>query len=593
MLVAVEEVANKSFDYVVIGGGNAGLPLAVRLSEDPTVSVLLLEAGDANLNHVEILRPGSFIRHFFGKEYVYPYMTNKQLFLNNSVRPWFRGKGLGGSAAVNFQLWMRPPAEEVNDLERLGNAGWNWDDFQRLIRKVERFYPPTTEVQQRLNSDCNNWNLGSDDLKLQQTVLNSGIELACNPLGGDPTGTFFAPCTYDPTTHTRAYPTTAYYLPNKERLNLKVLVFARGNRLITTKELDGSIVATAVELDHGGQIYTVNVTREVVLSSGTLKSPHILELSGIGRKDVLEKIHVPLKLELPGLGENVQEHLLIAISYEIRDDVQFDTIDLLRDYPELVEKHAELRTSGEGIFTMGLTNATFASVDTISSKARAIIQGARDAILAKIESYSSALQEQYKIQLERLENGAPSCEIVSFPGLSTMYNPPKFGKRYLTLAVGLNHPFSRGTIHSLSSDPAVDPEFDPHYLDHDIDLHIMTELVKFTRGLSRISPLKDVIAKEHNPGQGVQTDEEIREWIRDRCSSFWHTAGSCSMLPQASDGVVDEKLKVHGTTNIRVADLSILPLHFVGHPSSFVYYIAEKGAEIIKATRSDEQVKDL
>ncbi|KAK7685312.1 hypothetical protein QCA50_011675 [Cerrena zonata] len=606
MLVSLEDVVAQAFDYIVVGGGTAGLPLAVRLSEDPSVSVLVIEAGEANLNHPEILRAGSFIRHFFGGTYVYPYMTSKQAALNNETRPWFRGKGLGGTSAVNFTLWMKPPAEELNDFERLGNRGWNWEDFRRITRKIERFTQPSKEKQRKLGLNCDKWDLGtmgplsishpptiSDvDVRFHQTVLDAGIPLAQNPLGGDPSGTFFAPCTYDPATHTRAYPTPSYYLPNRNRPNLKVLVSARCNRLILEKTGDRQSRATGMEFYHSDQTSVVHARREVILSAGTLQSPHILELSGIGKKEVLDKISVPLQVELPGVGENVQEHLLIAVSYELRDDVEFETIDILRDHPELVEKHAQLQLSGKGIFTMGLTNATFVPLETLSARAKDIIQSTKDFILGKLDSYPPALREQYLMQLNRLEKGDPSLEIVTFPGLSTFYNPPTFDKRYITIAVGLNHPFSRGFIHSISADPAVDPEFDPRCLEQEIDLHCMTELVKFTRSLANRPTFRDVFTKEHNPGAAIQTDEDIREWIRNRCSTFWHTAGSCAMLPKASNGVVDANLKVYGTTNVRVADLSIVPLHFTGHSSSFVYYVAEKAAELIKESAPENEKED-
>ncbi|KAH9899627.1 hypothetical protein C8Q73DRAFT_680554 [Cubamyces lactineus] len=419
------------------------------------------------------------------------------------------------------------------------------------------------------------------ELKLQETMVNAGIPLAARPSNGDPVGTYFAPCNYDVRTNTRSYATTAYYLPIKDRPNLTVLVAARVNRILPSSESGSVFTAERVEFEYDGKVYIVRAKREIILSAGALKTPQLLELSGIGNPNVLRKIGIPTKVDLPGVGRNVQEHMTVAVSFELRNDVKFDTYDILAD-PDVLKKHVDLYRAGAGLFTTNVTGFTFATLHQITPRADEIIKAAEDKIMKNAASYPPGLLEQYKISLDRLRNSA-GCEIIIFPGMMTPYpRPAEKGKRYVSMVVALNHTFSRGTIHSVSSDPAVNPEFDPHYLEEEIDLQVWVEMVKFTRNLKNVSPLKDMITKEYNPGPDIQTDEEIAAWIKTVMSTTWHTASSCSMLPQENGGVVDPQLKVYGTEKLRVVDLSVVPLHFAAHTQAMVYGIAEQAADIIK-----------
>ncbi|KZT05544.1 GMC oxidoreductase [Laetiporus sulphureus 93-53] len=595
MSTSVESVANNFFDYIICGGGTAGLTLAARLSEEPQTSVLVLEAGGENLNDATILRPAGWGSHFSNNEYAWTYQTTKQKHVGDAEQLWFRGKGLGGSSAINFMCWTKPPAEEINDFEKLGSPGWNWGNYEKYLSKTEGFVPPSADVQKRNRMCFDAWRIGTQgplkvsypgtideaELHFQQTLINAGLPIAPHPVSGDPKGVFFAPNTYDPSTHTRSYATTAFYLPNKDRANLTVLTSASVNRMHTDTTMNGKLSAMGVEFLHGDKTYIVNAKKEVILSAGALKSPHILELSGIGRKDVLEKINVPARIELPGVGQNAQEHVFVGISFELRDDCDFETVDLLRD-PTQAAKHLELHATGSGIHTKGIVGFGFVPLNMLSAKAEEIYQAAKEKIARNAHTYPPGLLEQYEIQLERLRNGAPGCELISFPGYLSSPNPPAEGKRYLTVIVAMNHCFSRGTIHAISSDPRKDPEFDPHYMEEEVDLDIWCEAVRFARGLAEIAPFKDMIVSELNPGPKVDDDAQLREWIKKNFVTTWHTAGSCSMLPLSSGGVVDPELKVYGTNNIRVVDLSVVPLQFAAHPQATVYAIAEQAADIIK-----------
>ncbi|TBU47229.1 alcohol oxidase [Dichomitus squalens] len=594
MSATIDDVKGKSFDYIVCGGGTAGLTVAARLSEDPAITVLLLEAGNANIGDMAILRPASYGSHFGKAAYAWDHHTVRQKSTGDTAHSWARGKGLGGSSGINFLCWIKPPAEDIDDIERLGNPGWNWKNYEKFIHRTEGFIPPPKDVQLSKGLKFDTWNLGTEgpltlaypytiddgELKVQETLINAGIPPAPRPLNGQTHGTYFAPCTYDPKTHTRSYATTAFYLPNKDRPNFTVLVAAHVRRVLPASEDDSEFTAESVEFDHGGETYTVRANKEIILSTGTLKTPQILELSGIGNPNILRNLGIPTKVALPGVGTNVQEHMIVGVSFELRDDVPFDTLDLLAD-PATAAKHLELHTGGTGLFTTGIIGFSFARLDQISPRAGEIIKDAEEKIAKNANSYPPGLLEQYKISLERLKNGVGQ-EFISFPGCNSAPNPPEKGKRYVSFYVAMNHTFSRGTIHATSKDPSVDPAFDPRYFDEEVDLQVWVEMVKFTRRLREISPLKEMTAKELNPGPDVQTDEQIVDWIKKIMSTTWHTASSCSMLPKANGGVVDPKLQVYGTKNLRIADLSVLPLHVAAHPQATVYAIAEQAADIIK-----------
>ncbi|PSR73741.1 hypothetical protein PHLCEN_2v10431 [Hermanssonia centrifuga] len=567
MVASLENVANKSFDYII----TTGLTLAGRLSEDPKTSVLVLEAGEANLDDPNILRPALHGTHFGNKAYSWDYQTIKQKYVNDRQSGWQRGKGLGGSSGINFLCWTKPPTEDVNDFERLGNPGWNWENFEKFVGRTEGFVEPSEEFKKTNGLSSENWKIGRQgplalsfpatidegELKIQQTFVNSGLPWAKNP---------------------------ASYSPNKDRPNFTVLVSAHVHHVLTEKAQDGKLTAVGVAFEHGGKVHTVNASREVILSAGALKSPQLLELSGIGRKDVLEKIDVPLKLELPGVGENVQEHMFLGMSWELKEDVKFDTWDLLRD-PTIAAEHLKLHTTGSGLYTTGIIGFAFTTLDKVTSRAEAIYESIKETV-SKLDEKTSppGLLDQYNILLERFKpgNGSPGCEFISFPGLFSFPNPPEPGKRYATTFVATNYTFSRGTIHSTSNDASKDPEFDAHYFEQDVDLEIFTEMCKFARKMADIAPLKDMIVKELNPGPEVQTHEQMREWVKSTFSTTWHTIGSCSLLPKEKGGVVDPDLKVYGTNNLRVADISVAPLHFGAHPQAMAYGIGEQAAEIIK-----------
>lgn len=507
-------------------------------------------------------------------------------------------------------MWNKPSREDIDAWEKLGNEGWNWDRFDKYMQRATTYTPPVlSEVEhaRRGTPDLIRklWQkpIGNGpiqlshpptridvDIKAQHTFQNMGIAPALAPLNGDPNGLTISAMTVDPKTILRSFAANAYWAPNSSRPNFNLLTGAIAHRLLST-HLGGELLITGVEFSHstGGEATCiVRALKEVILSAGAIKTPQLLELSGIGRPDILERAGIPLKLALDGVGENVQEHINSKVVLELKDSVPDETLDILRDL-EVAEKHRELFSRGQGVYTMGISNFIFAPLNSLSDKADELILNARKQIEAEIAvgKYSPLLAEQYKILLDHLEKKVPSCEIIGFPGALGGPNPPAPGKKYYTILSALNALFSRGTIHVTTSDPNEQPAMDPHYFEQEIDLKMLLELVKFGRKVARTAPLKDYFDEvpfELNPGSGYATDQDMSEYLKSNIGTTFHTVGSASMLPRKKGGVVDTNLKVYGTKNLRVADLSIVPLHVGSHTQCIAYGIGEIAADIIKDT---------
>ncbi|KAJ6557424.1 glucose-methanol-choline oxidoreductase [Mycena sp. CBHHK59/15] len=278
-----ENVVNKTFDYVICGGGTAGLTLAARLTEDSSITVAVLEAGEHNIGESLIDVPGQFGQTFGNRKFDWSFSTTPQRHSLNKSYLWQRGKGLGGSSAMNFYAWTKPPAGDVDAIEALGNPGWNWAEYSKYTRISETFhvaqkeqtdlYPHTHDLAFRGESGpiqvTAPHSVYTIDQLFQETLIKKGLKAIKDPYGGDITGTWMASANLDPKSWTRSYAATAYYMPNRERQNLVVLTEATAARVLFSDAPPGEgLVATGVEFVHGGQTVKVHSKKEVILSAG-------------------------------------------------------------------------------------------------------------------------------------------------------------------------------------------------------------------------------------------------------------------------------------------------------------------------------------
>ncbi|KZP01246.1 GMC oxidoreductase [Calocera viscosa TUFC12733] len=599
-IVGVAEVVDREFDYIICG--TAGLTLAARLSAAPDVTVLILEAGNPNLHDPAILVPAQYLRQLGDERYDWKFTTTEQPHCNNRQYVWPRGKGLGGSSATNFMAYIRPPVEDVDAWEKLGSPGWNWSNYLKYSKRGERFTEPTNDqtishrhtFEQQYHGTngelqvCFPSLISASEVPYHVAMNNLGIGTVKEPLGGNVNGTWMSAVTIDPKTLKRSYAVTSFLEPSLERNNLFVLTRATVERVLfqdsATSLGRSHLAANSVVFRRNGKSFEVTVVREVLLCAGTLKSPQILELSGIGSRQVLSPLGVQHHIPLEGVGQNVQEHVYFGISYEMDPAKEWHTLDKLKDKVWAAEQ-MRLFDSQQGIHTLGLAGFTFTPMQQVSPKASELISAQCETLEAAYVNgkISPALWEQYKIQMRVLQNASSvDMEWTTLPQFRTFRTQPEEEKQYMTVLVALNHPFSRGTIHIASKNPDEQPVMDPHYFEDDFDLQLLIEGFKFARKVAQTEPFKSCIVREVDPGLDVQTDEEIREYIIDGLMTAFHTVGSCSMLPRQMGGVVDPQLKVYGTQNVRVVDLSIVPLHIGAHTQATAYAIAEQAADIIR-----------
>ncbi|CAL1705809.1 unnamed protein product [Somion occarium] len=589
-----EDVIGRRFDFIIAGGGTAGLVLANRLSENPDVSVIVLEAGNAHVDDPIILSPTGWVPQLFNSEYEWGLQSTPQPHSLDQRLFEFRGKGLGGSSSINCLVYLKPHRADIDAFEKLGNPGWNWENYQKYSKKAESVHAPVPPVRQ-FRPTYNHDDVGHDgplpvsfcpiasgvEYPLQKGLSELGIETISTGFGGETAGTYKALASLHPVKMTRTDSANAYLFPVIDRPNLQVLTGALVTKVVTSGDEATGLTADAVEFEHGGKFYQVLCAKDVILSAGAIKSPQILELSGIGDRSILEPLGIETKLDLPTIGTNTQDHFTCTgPAYELRDGNDIITGELIAD-PDFRGNLKDPYKEIEGPLPLVMSGYAFFPLHKAAANAQELI----DKISAKINDeaspYSAGLREVYHVQLELLKDeDVPDVEIMVVPFSVIPMGPA--GRAYVNVPPVLSRPFSRGTVHINSADPLAPPVIDPHIFEEDIDMEIITAGFKVSRAAAQFSPYKDIIAREVKPGPDVVTDDQIKEHIKSHVGTVWHMVGSCSMLPRDKGGVVDAKLKVYGTNNIRVVDLSILPILVSTHPQATVYAVAEQG-DIIKA----------
>ncbi|KAK6336204.1 hypothetical protein TWF696_001767 [Orbilia brochopaga] len=592
--------ANLQFDYIIIGGGTAGLVVANRLSAKPWIKVGVLEAGADGLDDPIIYTPG-FVGQAVGTSYDWNFATTPQSELNNRPLSWSRGKVLGGSSAINFFVWMRGNQEDYDAWSSLGNPGWDWTSMLPYFKKPEDFHAPSP-------TDATNFKLdyvsgdhgtggpidtsysieyGGSHQYWHDTLNNLGVPRR-DTFGGANWGVWTGLTSVDPSNRTRSYSASAYYRPFAGRPNLHVLCNAMVKK-INIDYVNHKYVAKGVKFTHGGVDYDACAKHEVILSAGTVQSPQILELSGIGNPTILAAAGVTVKVNNPNVGEHVQDRIMSVLAYEI--DSSVDNQDPLKDPVQLAAAQTEYDTLHTGLLTVVPTDFTyvplryFLTPENITDLAASVV--GTDARTLNIKSkLTSANEDLGYMEFVFDPNLLFPVPIPTDP--PPEQEVPKYGLMYQML----QYPFSTGSIHIPAGTPdsSVHPEIDPKYYqgNGEIDKAIMAAGQMFADEIARTSPLSSIIIKRVVPAEPPTGPSSFEEWLEnltDSTVSDWHPIGSCSMggTNGAADGVVDHKLRVYGVKKLRVIDASIMPLQISSHLQGTVYAIAEKGADLVLA----------
>lgn len=526
-------------DVVVVGAGSAGATLAARLSEDPHLQVLLIEAGKPS-SYPWLDIPIGYFKTVGHPEFDWGFQTDPEPEMADRRLPWPRGKGLGGSSLINGMLYLRGHRKDYDQWAALGNAGWSWDEVLPYFKRSMHAEHPKGEADAQGGPLCIS-DVPGDALSdaFIAAAGECGIARTQDFNQGDNSGAAYFRMN---TRHGVRMSTGRAYLEGaRSRPNLRVISEARALRLVTQEKK-----VTGVRILHKGQEHTVHARHEVVLCAGAIQSPQILQLSGIGPAALLSRHGVPLVHALPGVGENLQDHLQVRPSYRCRGVVTLNDIANSRWRSALEFLRYQLTRQG------ALRNGVY--------RAGAFLPLGPDA-----------------------DPSWPDVQIHF--GLVSFDRPhqPPHPFSGVTLSACMLRPHSRGRIAIASNDPLAAPAIQAGYLSHEADRQLAVAMVRKMREIANASPLSEVIVQEHEPGQGMQTDAEILSWVRQRAGSIFHPVGTCAMGPSSDPmAVVDARLRVHGVQGLRVVDGAIMPRIVSGNTNAPIIMLAERAADLIR-----------
>jgi choline dehydrogenase-like flavoprotein len=538
----------------------------------------VIEAGADGRNESKIYIPG-LRGSTFGSAYDWSLATTPQAATNNRTIVHNRGKVLGGSSAINLLIWNRASSREYDIWEELGNKGWNWESMFPAMLRAENFQRKNGIAQYGEDGVGHGGPVETALLENPPphvqacipTLESLGLEQNLESLNGDSLGTMYQPATHRLSNHTRSY--SVDYLP-RAGSNLVLMTNTTVAKLELSK--NGTSV-TGVVLTSGKKIHA---RKEVILSAGSLLSPKILELSGIGRKDVLARVGIEQKVDLPGVGENLQDHLRIQTTYELQPNIT--GLDILRYNQTRAAIELDLWSQNQtSLYQYSGSCYGFLQWPQTTTNTTHLLDLARSAA-----DPTNAIDRMKLSLLSDPRSRAPDLQVVFGDGyIGTRGYPaagtPGHGKSYATLLAGVMHPFARGSVHIVDASPSSAPAIDPRYLSNAFDLEATKQAAKYLRQMGTSSPFKDLCVAEFDPGSRTQSDAEWEAYVRENVSTFYHPLGTCAMLPEADGGVVDGELRVYGVRNLRVVDASVIPIMISANIQTAVYGVAERAAEII------------
>ncbi|KAJ0424729.1 GMC oxidoreductase-domain-containing protein [Aspergillus carlsbadensis] len=598
---SIEEFTQTSFDFIICGGGTAGLVIAARLSEDPSVTVGVIEAGKYRIDDPLIDTPAAVLQLFETPEYDWCMYTAPQTGNRGKVHHIPRGKAVGGSSAINGMMYVRGSLQDYDDWAVLaGDEGWSAKAMQPYMRKHQTLaainpnaikassplVPDHHGTTGPIHTSFNDANLPIQDDVIATAAAITDLKQSEDAWSGDHLGFFHTLGTVTrtgPNKGKRSYTGREYYEPNRSRSNLKLLTEARVNKVI----LDSANTrATGVSITFNGNYYNIAAKREVIVSAGTIQSPQILELSGIGDPDVLSAAGIECKVENRAVGANVQDHSATVVSWTAKPDVvTLDSFGHGSKAEQAVQEY--IKTRSGPLSSMTSTQGFLPLKRILSEEELAeVIESIR-----AVEPETPFHERQLQQVIKHLESAtSANLQLVLFPvtlnpdgGIehqSRLFTtPPPDQPDGLGAVLCLQYPVSRGYIHIQSNDPSQPPIIQPNYITHPADVTILAAFARWGDKLGHTSPLQDSIAERAHPHPSVnlQDLEQARETVRDVVLGEYHICGSVAL-----GDALDSKLRVKGVQGLRVADASVFPNNVSGNIISSVYAVAEKAADLIK-----------
>lgn len=534
-----------SFDYVIVGAGTAGCVLANRLSKDPSIRVLLLEAGGKD-DWIWIHIPVGYLYCIGNPRTDWCYRTAPCEGLNGRSILYARGKVLGGCSSINAMIYMRGQARDYDEWAALGNPGWSWQDAFTTFRKSEDYFGGNNAI----HGSGGEWRV--EEQRLSWKILDAwrdaaeqcGIPKIADFNGGDNFGS--ARFQVNQRTGVRWNASKAFLRPAMNRPNLRVVTGVHVER-VALETRNGERRAIGVEFSQHNEKFLATASVETILAAGAINSPQLLQLSGIGPASHLQSVGIDTRHHLPGVGENLQDHLQLRAAFKVKN----------------VRTLNETANSLWGKAAMGLQYL-------FTRRGPLTMAPSQLGAFAKSDSQQASANIEFHVQPLSLDKfGDPPHRFPAF-----------------TSSVCNLRPESRGHVRIVSPDARTAPAIQPNYLATETDRRVAIDSLRLARRIAAAPALAPYCPEEFAPGPSFESDEALAKAAGNVGTTIFHPVGTCKMGPNDDPmAVVDARLRVHGVEALRVVDASIMPTITSGNTNSPTIMIAERGAEMILSDR--------
>lgn len=527
------------FDYIIVGAGTAGCLIADRLTESGKHTVCVIEAGPRD-HHPFIHLPAGYIKTLFNPAYTWQYRTEPSEHINGREIATIQGRMLGGSSSLNGLVYNRGQASDFDSWAQMGNRGWSHEDLLPLFRRTERRIGPGDDAVRGRKG-----RLPVTDLSWRHPLCEAfvkgaqeeGIPFNADYNGAEQTGVGY----YQRVIHKglRRSSARSFLSPARRRPNLRILTQAQVSRI----DFDGRRATGVTCLRPDGTEVKIRAGREVIVSAGAIGSPKLLQISGIGPSALLDRLGLDPVMVREGVGENLRDHWALRVVAKVRN---VRTINRTVKGLPLMWQAAKWATGQPNVLSIS------PSLANVFWKTRP-------------EMTNPDLQMTF----------TPASYKEGVAGLLDEFDG-------MTCGVWQQRPESTGHVRAVSADPREHPLIQPNYLATETDRHTTVDGIRLARRLLQTEALKPWFVSMFSPGDEIQGDDELLDFARAKGSTVFHLMGSCRMGPeQNATTVVDDRLRVHGVTGLRVADASIMPSMPSANTMASTYVIAEKAAESI------------